>query len=113
VLALLSTKTPSAIKLSRIQLSHEAWPVCRIRGEVRSLDEISATAILRSYIEQIQETPIVERCRIGFTNRDRASPGLQQFEVIIDLNEVPRVGALANLSRLSEARPLEQTGGRQ
>jgi len=105
ILALLSKETPASIRLSRIQLAHEATPVSRIRGEVRSLDEVSATTLLRNYMEAIQDAPIVSRCRIGFTNRDRVSPGLQQFEVIIELEEVPRTGALSNLSRLADAEP--------
>jgi hypothetical protein len=91
VLALFSMTASEHVTFSRISMSRdEGRPLCSLTGEVRTDSEPSAREAFTTLVDALSSAPIVERCSIASTTKDRVNPGVQRFELRLTLRENTR-----------------------
>lgn len=91
LLAVLGRETPASIRLSRVEMRFEGrQPECSIRGHAAASPGSDATASLKSYMEGLSASPIVQKCTLGSARRMQdGDSGRTEFEVVITLVGLP------------------------
>lgn len=91
LLLVLASETPASIRLAGVDMRFEgSRPECRLRGRADPSAGTNATDALKSYMQRLAASPIVQSCTLGGARRAvGADDSGQEFEITIALVGLP------------------------